>query len=556
MSVKRLKVLSSEVVLTEERDAYNTLRNKFLRLSKEARVKTLENYDKEVKSYSDLRMSAQYMLDRIFKEYLQVGAIQLISYGIYDVDEEVLREEYSKDFEIGYKNVIQNIIKEINSIDSNLAQSKSDRKDMVADAGSTFETLGFYRQTGDVGKDLSNVFEAETETMAMNAIMAGGAAILSAGMGAVEKKAAESEKAGVFSRTSTKNSLVSAMENDVYQMHKTIARIANERIKQFFVYPQKEELIKIEPEVRNAIAGNFAHDEKNPDLELNQIIKILTINPYETRIYSYIMKKYNGLTDDLNDTVSYLNIDKQDLADSYLRSIYNIKECTTYENVLAFEDNIKQEMKSFDVTDCKYLSEVTDYKNLLFTKRKTFNSFVYSTIEDRDKAEKQFMSFFDEPVADMDMDDLVEKYFETLPSSIYQKNREDLQLLIMGQLSGYIDKVQNSAIIEPYIITAEQKKKEYGIESMTLLDALLKRKKKLYRKESVMMAVDNVKGTFKNFGKNFKDKVSFEKKPVIEANEPIGISDNIEKANYKICPQCGTNLKEEAKFCKNCGYKF
>lgn len=556
MSVKRLNVLSSEVVLTEEMDTYNTLRNKFLRLSKEARIKTSENYDKEVKSYSDLRMSAQYMLDRIFKEYLQVGAIQLISYGIYDVDEEVLREEYSKDFEISYKNVIQNIIKEINSIDSNLAQSKSDRKDMVADAGSTFKTLGFYRQTGDVGKDLSNVFEAETETMAMNAVMAGGAALLSAGMGAVEKKAAESEKEGVFSRTSTKNSLVSAMENDVYQMHKTIARIANERIKQFFVYPQKEELIKIEPEVRNAIAGNFAHDEKNPDLELKQIIKILTINPYESRIYSYIMKKYNGLTDDLNDTVNYLNIDKQDLADSYLRSMYNIKECTTYENVLAFEDKIKQEMKAFDVTDCKYLSEVTDYKNLLFTKRKTFNSFVYSTIEDRDKAEKQFMSFFDEPVADMDMDDLVEKYFETLPSSIYPKNREDLQLLIMGQLSGYIDKVQNSAIIEPYIITAEQKKKEYGIESMTLLDALLKRKKKLYRKESVMMAVDNVKGTFKNFGKNFKDKVSFEKKPVIEANEPIGISDNIEKANYKICPQCGTNLKEEAKFCKNCGYKF
>lgn len=59
--------------------------------------------------------------------------------------------------------------------------------------------------------------------------------------------------------------------------------------------------------------------------------------------------------------------------------------------MLAFEDNIKQEMKAFDVTDCKYLSEVTDYKNLLFTKRKTFNSFVYSTIEDRDKAEKQFI---------------------------------------------------------------------------------------------------------------------------------------------------------------------
>ena len=71
-----------------------------------------------------------------------------------------------------------------------------------------------------------------------------------------------------------------------------------------------KKLEKIEPEIRNAISGNFDHDENNPDLELKQIIKILTLNPYETRVYSYIMKKHNGLTDELNNTVNYLNIDK------------------------------------------------------------------------------------------------------------------------------------------------------------------------------------------------------------------------------------------------------
>ena len=109
MSEKRLNVLSSAVVLTKEMDAYNSLRNKFLQLSKEAEVKVSESYDKSVKSYKDLQLSAQYMLDRLFKEYLQIGAIHLISYGIYDVDEEVLREEYGKDFDITYKNTILNI---------------------------------------------------------------------------------------------------------------------------------------------------------------------------------------------------------------------------------------------------------------------------------------------------------------------------------------------------------------------------------------------------------------------------------------------------------------
>ena len=164
MSEKRLNVLTSAVVLTEEMDAYNSLRNKFLQLSKEAEAKVSESYDKNVKSYKDLQISAQYMLDRLFKEYLQIGAIHLISYGIYDVDEEVLREEYGKDFDITYKKTILNIVREINAIDADVAQGKADRKEMVADAGSTFQTLGFYRQTGDVGKDLSNVAKAETET--------------------------------------------------------------------------------------------------------------------------------------------------------------------------------------------------------------------------------------------------------------------------------------------------------------------------------------------------------------------------------------------------------
>ena len=140
MSEKRLNVLSSAVVLTKEMDAYNSLRNKFLQLSKEAEVKVSESYDKNVKSYKDLQISAQYMLDRLFKEYLQIGAIHLISYGIYDVDEEVLREEYGKDFDITYKNTILNIVREINAIDADVAQGKADRKEMVADAGSTFQT--------------------------------------------------------------------------------------------------------------------------------------------------------------------------------------------------------------------------------------------------------------------------------------------------------------------------------------------------------------------------------------------------------------------------------
>lgn len=88
--------------------------------------------------------------------------------------------------------------------------------------------------------------------MAMNAVVAGGAALLSAGLGALDKKAAESEKEDIFSRVSTKNSLARAMGKDVYQLHKTIARIVNDRVDKTFTYPSDEELEELEPEIRNA----------------------------------------------------------------------------------------------------------------------------------------------------------------------------------------------------------------------------------------------------------------------------------------------------------------
>ena len=70
MGEKRLGVLSSGIVMTEEMDAYNSLRDKFLKLSKEAEAKTSESYDKNVKSYTDLQISAQYMLDHM--EYMML----------------------------------------------------------------------------------------------------------------------------------------------------------------------------------------------------------------------------------------------------------------------------------------------------------------------------------------------------------------------------------------------------------------------------------------------------------------------------------------------------
>ena len=115
----------------------------------------------------------------------------------------------------------------------------------------------------------------------------------------------------------------------------------------------------------------------------------------------------------------------------------------------------------------------------------------------------------------------------------------------------------------------------------------MKKRKKLCRKENVMMAVGTAKDSVKNFGKNLMGKVPFEKKPAVEtANEEVqtdenakpkssgffdgtkkmfaGATDkvkntvavNTEETEFKTCPQCGATLKSKAKFCGTCGHKF
>ena len=73
-----------------------------------------------------------------------------------------------------------------------------------------------------------------------------------------------------------------------------------------------------------------------PDLEKKQIKKILEINPYETRVYCYIMKNNGGLSEELRVLLDFLGIDMQAMADTYLRSVYDMFRYGTYDDYLAW----------------------------------------------------------------------------------------------------------------------------------------------------------------------------------------------------------------------------
>lgn len=141
----------------------------------------------------------------------------------------------------------------------------------------------------------------------------------------------------LFDKSSTRTDILLGMEQDVYMLHRTIARLINERTGvEHFYYVKEEDRKRFEPICRNIMRGNFKGEE-HPDLEQQQTHNILLMNPYEFRMYCYIMRENDGITDELRAIMEYLCVDKMALANSYLEDKYSLADYNTYEAIIEFE---------------------------------------------------------------------------------------------------------------------------------------------------------------------------------------------------------------------------
>ncbi len=564
-----VKVLGDEIVFSEQMNLFNSLRKKFWLLSKEVKEKVNRRFDEAIDSYTSYVENCQEVMDDLFDEYLQIGVLDLISYGIYDIDEVVLRQEFEKDADCGYRDALFKTMGMIQGINMQQARADEARKEIIAESGSTIQG-SIYGSSGDFKEDVGNIIEGELENAAINALFAGGAALVTGGIRSVEKKFAEKEKQAVFESPATKNDLIIGMKQDVFMLHKTIARLINERKETIcFYYASESDLAAWEPVCRNILRGNFRHEESNKDLEKNQIEKIILVNPYELRIYCYIMKEYGNMTSELKSLLDYLCIDMEALADSYLRTTFDLEECATYEDSLELETAVNEAMVPFSVSECNFASAVQSKKQLLFDKRRTFNGYMYESIEQRDFAEEQYVTLLGSVHEEMDFDELMEKYEETFAEDVTEKNRQDVQAILLKQVFRRIEDFKEAEALEPYIAYAAEKKEQCNLEHFDLLEVMEKKHKKLARKEKFSAGVSGVKdklaattGNVKGFGKDLFQKTPFGKKSeteaaVVQQTEPAsGVTNLPGSEPGKYCPQCGNAVKAAGKFCGKCGYRF
>lgn len=610
MSEVRQMLLGNELVFSKEMDLFNSLRKKYLMLSVEARKEAEEAYDTRLSGYASYVSSCRSVMDGVFERYLQMGVADIIRYGIYDIDEVVLKQEFEAEIgsECGQK--VDEFVGKIRQIDAEQVAADQERKEMIQEAGPIGST--YVATSGNIAEDLGSIVGAQVEKVAINALFKGGTALVTGGMRAVEKKGAEKEKNALFSKNSTKIDVLEGMEQDVYMLHRTIARLINERTGvEHYYYAKGEDILRFEPICRNIMRGNFKSEEY-PDLERQQIHNVILMNPYELRMYCYIMQEKGTITEELKSVMDYLCVDKVSLANSYLETKYNLADYTTYEAMVEIEKVVIAELEQFEVDDCDFSYEVASKKETLYIERRTFRQYTYETIEERDAAEKQFYEFIGEGFEEQELDELLEKYEETFHVGLVEKNQEDIRALLMLYISAKVEEFQDTVSLEYYVSYAQTKKEEHRLEQSELLDVFEKKYKKLARKEKINAGVSAAKdklsataGNVMGRGKDLMQKMPFGKKTsedseveavpdseteVVENLTTEGKTENIvtpatekkkfglsgvkemrfgfgnkgkgetavmeEKPATKTCPQCGAVVKEAGKFCNKCGYRF
>lgn len=490
MGVMKKTLLGKELIFTEEMDLFNSIRKKYLLLSQEARKKAEEEY-KKITNYSEYRSYGQGIMDELFEHYLQIGVHDIIKYDIYDIDEVVLREEFEKSFGCTYQEEINYIVGQLNQIDAEQAAADAERREAIQETSLVDGML--VSSTGNVVGDLFSMAGAKLSSVAINAVAKGGTALVTGGIRALEKQGAENDRISIFENPSTKENLLNGVELDVYLLHRVIARLINERTgKSYFYYATEEMIDRFEPICRNILQGNFK-DAGQLDLECQQIHNMVKMNPYELRIYCYIMKESGGITAELKELLEYLYVDKSSMTDSYLESRYDLNTYSIYESMLDLEKIILREMEEFGVTDCSFYRKVVSKKEALYKERRTFHGYVYDSIGDKELAEEQYNDFVQDEFEKMSLDELLQKYEMTYDGTRFESIQEELRVFIMGFINVKINEFKMSESVKPYVAYALEKKEEYRLENSELLNVFESKYKALVMKEKIAAGIEAVK---------------------------------------------------------------
>lgn len=273
----------NEIVVSPEREIYNTIRRKYQAFAETASSQFSESFANNFKNIDDVHEKCTDVLMGFLRPVAEEAIHDLIAHKIFDVDVSELEEYFSPYF---YWN------DDFSEIDEQYMAIVLKAEELDAYRTERRENRGKWIGGGfGIGGAVQGAMQAGAANM-VGAALHGSFNILAKGMSAVGDGM---KKNALYTDPATKAHLTNAVYRAVFNIHYALVVVLNEK-KEVCIGGDvtDEAAAKAKRSLENVVKGRIPTDSVKPLL-----IEILTLNPYGDDLYKYWLQEYGDKNGEL-----------------------------------------------------------------------------------------------------------------------------------------------------------------------------------------------------------------------------------------------------------------
>lgn len=350
------------------------------------------NYAKEYRKNILIQIKAEEQFRNIYTNYVSMdSAMKKIPEDLIGILKTEMKNYVSEWIKQGYYDLDENIFasnyfSKITEENLNIENAYYDLEEKYIDIVMTKEEKEEYRKQRKLsrgrwiggGFGVSGAISGVVTAGAMNMVTGLGHSVVNA-MGNIANSISASNKKSKLYKESFEKLLYSLKLDIEKLMYANIA-CSMEKTKKEYHIPTYEDCQK-----SNAIINNISKCKLKPQEQNDIIKKLFTLNPYNIRLYQYLLSLYGDSENQLQEIAKYFGRDNelQTFKYNYIISVYDESQKKTWKDYQDLKANLCQSMRYYGITKNLELEELlNDVENkccMLYKEASTYENVVYNS---------------------------------------------------------------------------------------------------------------------------------------------------------------------------------
>lgn len=367
---EQLSLFGQRIVMSEGRARYNEIRRHFLGIADGLTNDYVISYKQNLRDMDKLASEGHEHGLQFIRAGIQRAIEFLIQQEIYDVDENLFVEEYYRPYftwEDAFE-VIQEKYMEIGIKAEQLNEYRKMRRENRA------------RLIGG-GFGLSGAAKGIATAGALNAVSGTIHGLVNIGGSVVSSIGSAIKKDSLYNSPATFNSLRASLFESLLNLHLAVVEVLEEN-DNGPVSPVSDE----EERRAQALFNNLVRHAVGQDQEIALLVEIFTLDPYEQKVYDYVLQKYGDLKGELDLFANYFSVNINANKEAILRQILPSIDYDDENALLEGEKKIRECMQKLGLSSNTLLDEVKRRLEEIDQRERTFDGVQYETREEAKQA--------------------------------------------------------------------------------------------------------------------------------------------------------------------------